>query len=420
MAARKFDIVVYGATGYVGRFLCQRLAPLSSIKWAAAGRSAERVAKMMKGMGIENVEALQADASDLDAMNTLAKQTKVVINATGPAITMGENVVRACIQSKTNYCDITGEAEWVDGMKRRYHKEAVDAGVHVVSCTGFDSIPSDILVFMSNQELEKAGHGKLGQADLVFKMKDNGGVPHGTMETVITMRERFMKGLSRFVPMGGQGTAETGEPLVSKEAMKSLRVSQAAFWPIAWVDATKMYMPVHFMKSIDERVVFASASELNYHKGLLLNETMHVPSHMSWLRGTLFSSLVVCTLGAAFASARFEWVKTQLRKLVKEPTQKGHVHVTLTGTTVDKDAFVKAVMCTPKLGAGLGLTSLTCLESALCLVEKDTRPLPGLPGFRTPAVAFGDRLLSRLQEHAEIQVAVAASKTRADLPKSFF
>lgn len=385
-----------------------------SVSWAAAGRNAEKVDKTMKDLGISQGVSIQADSYDLDSMTTLAKQAKVVINATGPAMKMGENVVRACIMSKTDYCDITGEVEWVDGMKRRYHNEAVNAGVRVVSCTGLDSIPADLLVFLGNQAFENGGHGKIGQADIVFKL-GGGGIPHGTMETMLNMRDRIAKGQTRFVPSGGQGTDETGQPLVSKEATKALRKSQAAFWPVSWVDDKQLYMPMHIMKSVDERVVYASAGELGYHDNLLINETMHVPNRLSYFKGTLFSSAVMGTLGTVLGLAKFGWAKSWLRGLIKEPSQSGLTHCVLTATNARKDAYARAHIIAPELDAGMGFTSLVCLESALCLLNKDKTPLPGPPGFHTPAVAFGNVLADRLAKHPEIKIAVACGKTKEDV-----
>ncbi|CAN0603504.1 unnamed protein product, partial [Ectocarpus sp. 12 AP-2014] len=110
------------------------------------------------GDGGKNLPVILADASDLSALQTMCEQTRVIISTVGPYALYGEPLVQACVRAGTDYCDLTGEVQWIRKMVERYEEEAKASGARIVHCCGFDSIPSDMGVwFLQNKAEETFG-----------------------------------------------------------------------------------------------------------------------------------------------------------------------------------------------------------------------------------------------------------------------
>ncbi len=141
-AIRRYDVVLYGASGFVGRQTVAYFAQhAGGLRWAVAGRNA---AKLEAARGAAKAGLIVADANDDDALAALAAQTKVVASTAGPFALYGSALVAACARHGTHYCDITGETPWVHELIDRHHDEAAARGTRIVPCCGFDSVPSDI------------------------------------------------------------------------------------------------------------------------------------------------------------------------------------------------------------------------------------------------------------------------------------
>ncbi len=152
---RTYDVVVFGATGFTGRLVAEYLAASNeSFRWAIAGRSAGKLARVKADSGLgDDVGVIAADSSDSGSLAAMAEQTRVVLTAVGPYQKYGEPLVAACVEAGTDYADITGEPEFVGGLIERYDEAAREKGVRVVNCCGFDSIPHDLGAYMMAQEL---------------------------------------------------------------------------------------------------------------------------------------------------------------------------------------------------------------------------------------------------------------------------
>ena len=155
---KKFQIVVFGATSFVGQILCRYLLDTfglnSGLRWAVAGRSKEKLNQLCKDLGAaaENLPILIADAGDEGALKSLCEDTEVVVSTVGPYALFGEPLVKTCAQTGTDYCDLTGEAQWIRRMISRYESTAQGTGARIVHCCGFDSIPSDLGVYFVQQQ----------------------------------------------------------------------------------------------------------------------------------------------------------------------------------------------------------------------------------------------------------------------------
>src|ERR1700730_12265506 len=120
-SSSKFDIVVYGATGFTGQLVAEYLAAhyagKSDPKWAMAGRSPEKLASVREAIGAPADTALiQADGSDPASLRAMIDQTNAVVSTVGPYQLYGSELVAACAASGTDYLDLCGEPVWMRQM----------------------------------------------------------------------------------------------------------------------------------------------------------------------------------------------------------------------------------------------------------------------------------------------------------------
>lgn len=146
MMERPYDIVLFGATGFVGELTAAYLAQAApeGARIALAGRSAEKLGALSQALRRPSWGTLVAEASDEAAVRALAEAGRVVISTVGPYLKYGEPLVAACAATGTDYVDLTGESEFVDLMYLRYHALAKETGARLVHSCGFDSIPYDL------------------------------------------------------------------------------------------------------------------------------------------------------------------------------------------------------------------------------------------------------------------------------------
>ena len=147
--AREFDIIVYGATGYTGRLVAEYLKTKTGLKWAMAGRSADKLAEVRDLVGVAaDTPLIVADASDPASLDAMVKRTKVVLTTVGPYQLYGNELVEACVANGTDYTDLCGEPAWMRQKIDQHNEAAKASGARIVFSAGFDSIPFDLGVLM--------------------------------------------------------------------------------------------------------------------------------------------------------------------------------------------------------------------------------------------------------------------------------
>lgn len=184
---REFDIVVYGATGFVGRLTAEYLARAGGdARIALAGRTHDKLVAVRESLGSAAREwpILTADASVQSSLDALAARTRVVITTVGPYTRYGLPLVAACAAAGTDYADLTGEATFVRKSIDEFHKQAIDTGARIVHACGFDSIPSDMSVFELYRRAAQDGTGSLMDTNFVLR-GFSGGVSGGTVASMI-------------------------------------------------------------------------------------------------------------------------------------------------------------------------------------------------------------------------------------------
>jgi len=186
--SRPYDIVVYGASGFTGKFAAvEAVRTCKGKKIAIAGRSKskleETLARIESDLGgdhYSNVGVVIADNKNPDSIREMCRQTKVVVNCVGPFRWFGELVVSSCVEMGTHYVDITGEPEFMQSMQIKYHEEAKQKGIHIVSACGFDSIPAD----MGLEILREKFPGVLSAAESYIHMRSKK-ANYGTYQTIV-------------------------------------------------------------------------------------------------------------------------------------------------------------------------------------------------------------------------------------------
>ena len=157
----QYDVVLFGATSFVGAILTSYMLekyPIEgNLKWAIAGRSESKLAQLKTSCGSAamSLPCIVADADDKASIDALVGSTKVIISTVGPYALYGEPVIKSCVAQGTDYCDLTGEPQWIKKMIDRYEDVAKISGARIVHSCGFDSIPSDVGVYFLQEKAKQ-------------------------------------------------------------------------------------------------------------------------------------------------------------------------------------------------------------------------------------------------------------------------
>jgi short subunit dehydrogenase-like uncharacterized protein len=185
---REFDIVIYGASGFVGRQAVAHLAAHAGpLRWALGGRSQGKLEAVRDacGSGAAAAGIVVAVADDAPALAALAARTRIVLSTAGPFAHYGDALVDACVAHGTHYVDITGETPWVRRLIDRHHARAAADGTRIVPCCGFDSVPSDLGTFLVAHALWR-DHGETC-VEVKARFALRGGVNGGTLASALGM-----------------------------------------------------------------------------------------------------------------------------------------------------------------------------------------------------------------------------------------
>lgn len=174
-AEKEFDIIIFGATGFTGKYVVEYVAKISKdqLKWAVAGRSANKLAEVLaevsviSGKDINHVTIIEADVGNDESLENMCKRTKLIVNCVGPYRFYGEPVVKACVQNGSHHVDISGETEYLEKMQLKYHDQARTANVYIVGNVGYDSIPCE----MGIQFLQANFNGDVNSVDVFYNIK---------------------------------------------------------------------------------------------------------------------------------------------------------------------------------------------------------------------------------------------------------
>jgi short subunit dehydrogenase-like uncharacterized protein len=177
------DVVVFGATGVTGRRVAAYLADRASetgAGWAAAGRDAAKVERILAEDGVSAPETIVADIGDDESLAKMASRAKVVLNLVGPYTLYGAPVIKACVENGASYADLTGEIPFVRQMIDRFDSSAREAGVKLIQVCGFEALPPDLAVLSAAETARERFGEELVSADLEVSVKGPPGLPRPT------------------------------------------------------------------------------------------------------------------------------------------------------------------------------------------------------------------------------------------------
>lgn len=195
MSSERLDVVIFGASGYTGKYtIFEATKVLKGLKWGIAGRSREKLEKVLEEMGkkagkdLSKTPIIIADVKDGKSLAEMANQARIIVNCCGPYRHFGEQVVKACIDAGTHHVDVSGEPQYMETMQLKYNDQAREKGVYIVSACGFDSIPAD----MGTVFLQEKFNGTVNSVEtylrtyMINNHKPSGaGLHYGTWESAV-------------------------------------------------------------------------------------------------------------------------------------------------------------------------------------------------------------------------------------------
>lgn len=410
MTTKTFDVIVFGATSFVGQILCRYLLSefgtaakpgTRTLRWAVAGRSKSKLDALLGDLGTKDVAVFTADADDEAALAAMATQTRVVVSTVGPYALYGDTLVKVCAGNGTDYCDLTGEAHWVRKMIAANEAAAKASGARIVNCCGFDSIPSDLgLMYLQQQSMLRYGEPCAGVSMRVKAMR--GAASGGTIASMLNIVREATRDKALRREYANPYSLCIGEAAAPPPRTKQKNVTGAEF------DADhKAWVAPFVMAAINTRVVLRSHALLGktYGSRFQYNEAMMMGKGFGGhARAITFSAgLTGFLIGAAIAPTRWLMEKTFLPAAGEGPSPeaqaRGFWDYRFVGHTADGRALRAKV--TGDRDPGYGSTAKMLGEAAACLaldIGKDA--LAG--GFWTPSTAMGEPLMARLIAHAGV------------------
>ena len=389
--ARPWDVVLFGASGFVGRqTVAYFAAQAGGLRWALAGRSRARLeaVRAASGPGAAQAGIVVADAADVVALDALARSTRVVLSTAGPFALYGDPLVAACVARRTHYVDITGETPWVRGLIDLHHARAAREGTRIIPCCGFDSVPSDLGAWLVQQYFAQQGQA-CAAVKACFSLR--GGLNGGTLASALHLLDT------------GQARA-MDDPWLLNPAEGRPRARPDDADPVApHRDADfNAWLGPFFMGPVNTRVVRRSAALLGY------GADFHYQEYLRFGTGALAALAaagVSAAAGVTQAALQLKPVRALARRWALAPGKgpseaamnQGSFRCELSGRSAD-GRRVWATVATQGDPGNRATTRMVC-EAALSLAD-DTALLPGgAPGggVLTPASGLGAVLVQRLR-----------------------
>lgn len=400
-ADRRLDLVVYGATSFVGQILCRRMVERHGVdgplRWAIAGRNPAKLDRVAADTGAE-VERIVADAADTDALAALASATKVVASTVGPYALYGSPLVAAVTEAGTDYCDLTGEPQWMRRMIDAHTATAEASGARIVHTCGFDSIPSDLGVWhLQQQATERFGEPCEHVAMRVAGMR--GGASGGTIASMMNLMEEAsadpdLKRLLADPYALAPADLRTGPP--QRDIARPMHDDASGEWVAPFVMAAVNTRVVHRTHALLGR---PWGPGFSYDEAMLAGSGPIGAAKAGGISGAMAAGMGLAAFGPT-RRALSRWVLPEPGEGPSpEAQEKGSFDLRFFGSTADGRTLRTRV--TGDRDPGYGGTARMLAEAAGALVELDPKDVGG--GFWTPATAFGDRLVERLEAHAGLR-----------------
>ncbi|MGB5510098.1 MAG: saccharopine dehydrogenase NADP-binding domain-containing protein, partial [Woeseiaceae bacterium] len=195
---REFDVIVWGATGFTGKlvaeYLLRQYGAGAELDWAIAGRNEKKLEGLREELGdaAAGLPIFIADSANRDSLLQLATRTRVVLTTVGPYALYGSELVDACVEAGTHYCDLAGEVQWIRKMIDQHHDRAQETGARIVHCCGFDSVPMDMGAWFLQHEA-KQRFGEYCKSITLLVKATKGAASGGTLASMMNILEESSK-----------------------------------------------------------------------------------------------------------------------------------------------------------------------------------------------------------------------------------
>ena len=397
MSDRPYDVVLYGASGFVGQqtvqYFAQHTRP-DEVRWAIAGRNRQKLETVKQQMGV-NVDVIVADSHNQTAIDALVSQARVVLNTAGPFALYGNEIVDACVRLGTHYVDITGETPWVRGLIDRYHEQAALEGTRIIPFCGFDSIPSDLGTHLVVRYLQEQCGVSCREVKAYFQAY--GGFNGGTLA-------------SAFYLYDSDQIAQVSDPFLlnppGEHSPTEIARNRDPQFP-QYDTERETWVAPFFMGAINTRVVRRSSAlfeqwQEGYGSDFSYQEYLKFDPPLAWLQSAVITVGMAFFAGAMQSVPVRQWLRFVLPKPGSGPSEKtmneGWFRCELIG--FGKDGQKVQGLIYDQGDPGNRATVKFLCESALSLALNEDE-LPGgaeRGGILTPATGLGEVLLKRLQK----------------------
>jgi len=399
-------LTVFGATSFVGqiltRYLYGRFGTDGDLRWAIAGRSEKKLRELHGSLYPKAAKLPQivANAGDEKALREMCAESRVVISTVGPYALYGEPLVKICANTGTDYCDLTGEVQWIRRMIRKYEGAARASGARIVHCCGFDSIPSDLGVhFLQKHAMQKYGRTCPRVKLRVKAMR--GGASGGTIASMLNVVKEasddpeLRRELANPYSLCPDGyTPQLRQPNVSLAEYDTDFKS----WIAPFVMAAVNTRIVHRTNALSKQ---AYGADFRYDEAVLRGDGF---------KGRAAATSMGAGLGAFMAAAAVPPTRWVLERFLPGPGEgpspeeqrNGFFDIRIFGRTEGHTLQVKV---TGDRDPGYGSTGKMLGQAGACLaLDTPKANTPG--GFWTPATIFGDRLIDRLTRYSGLRFEV--------------
>jgi short subunit dehydrogenase-like uncharacterized protein len=395
------DVVVFGATSFVGQILCRyllaRFGTAGPLRWAIAGRSREKLEKLRQdlGAGAEKLPTIVVDAADEGGLRTMCDAARVVASTVGPYALYGSPLVKVCAESGTDYCDLTGELPWIKQMIDAHEETARRSGARIVHCCGFDSMPSDLGVHFL-QRHARARFGKPCARIRLGVRQLRGGMSGGTAASMVNLIKESVRDRTVRKVMADPYA-------IAPRSNGGVRQPNVMF--ASYDRESRTWLAPFVMGGINTRIVHRTnaLTGSSYGEDFVYDEATMTGPGVAGAARAIAMSLGLAGFVSMLTIPPTRWLVG--RFVVPQPgegpspaaQERGSFDLRLAGTTADGERL--DVKVTGDRDPGYGSTGKMMGEAAACLVQ-DVGDKAG--GFWTPATIFGDRLIERLTQHAGV------------------
>lgn len=377
--AKEFDIVVYGASGFTGRLVAEYLGQSGHKSFAMAGRSEDKLAQVRDELGID-APLIIADGDDEAALKSMAESAKTVVTLVGPYQLYGEKLLKACIDTGTDYCDLCGEPAWMAAKIREGDEAAKASGARIVFSCGFDSIPSDLGVLHLQNKVKAASGAPSERVKLLVRAM-KGTFSGGTAASFkATMAAAFKD---------PQVLADLKNPFSLCPDFKGPR--QPSLNEVRFDEDENTWLAPFIMAAINTKNVHRTnfLTDHAYGEGLVYDEMV--------MTGPGEKGEAAANHLAADNSMASDDGPKPGEGPSKEERENGMFELVVIGHDAAGNRYETVVR--GDRDPGYGSTSKMISETANCLNE-DRPEGPG--GILTPGAALGEELVKRLHERAGV------------------